>query len=376
LGVHFTGYGQQTATWLPRIAGLGHEVTAVAPPSVTGAALTWNGITVLPGYRDGVGNDILLDHYRRRDAQVLITLCDVYMLAPDMLTEMNVAHWVPVDCYPVNYRDMASISASGALPLAMSRFGERQLKKAGLSPRYVPHGIDITVFSPPADHRQQRDGIGLSADTFVIGINAFNKDVMRKGFPEQFLAFAQLHERHPDSVLLVHSAVADPQATDLQALARACGIEKAVLFPDQYAYACGMMTPENMAAWYGALDVLSNCSYGEGFGLATLEAQACGTPVVVTDASASPELCGSGVTVPGTKFWVPAHRGWWLRPDTADIAAAYENMWVTREEGRMPGMRAAARQFALTYDADAVLADYWEPVLKEIESGLRESAAH
>ena len=39
-----------------------------------------------------------------------------------------------------------------------------------------------------------------------------------------------------------------------------------------------------MAGWYRSLDVLSACSYGEGFGLPILEAQACGSPAIVTDA--------------------------------------------------------------------------------------------
>ena len=332
--------------------------------------MNWNGITVLPGWRDGIGNDILLDHYRRSEADVLITLCDAYMLAPEMLSEMNVAHWLPVDCYPMNFRDQASMNQTGALPIAMSQFGRDQLKSAGFSPRYIPHAIDITTFSPPANHKKQRESIGLSDNTFVVGLNAYNKDVMRKAFGEQMLAFAAFRKRHPDSMLLVHSAVAEPTAVDLQALAHACGIEKAILFPDQYSYAVGTMTAENMASWYGALDVLTNCSYGEGFGLPILEAQATGTPVVVTDASSMTELCGSGWLVPGDKFWVPAHRGWWMRPDVSSMTAAYESAWQARENGTMPALREKARQFALKYDADVVLKECFAPVLDEIQGNL------
>jgi glycosyltransferase involved in cell wall biosynthesis len=345
-------------------------VICVAPPSFAGSALSWNGFTLLPGWRDGVGNDILLDHYRRTNSDLLFTLCDAYILAPDMLAEMNVAHWLPVDCWPVNYRDQASMVRTGALPVAMSKFGLGQLKAAGFSPRYIPHAIDITTFSPPADHKRQRETIGMSESTFVIGINAYNKDVMRKAFAEQMLAFAEFHANHPDSMLLMHSAVAEPSAVDLQALAQACGIEKAILFPDQYSYACGMMSAENMAGWYGALDLLSNCSYGEGFGLPVIEAQATGTPVVVTDCSSMTELCGSGWKIPGTKFWVPAHRGWWLRPEIAKIAEAYEEAFQARENGEMPAIRVKAREFALNYDADVVLTEYFKPLLDEIEAGL------
>jgi glycosyltransferase involved in cell wall biosynthesis len=287
-----------------------------------------------------------------------------------MLAELNVAHWVPCDCSPLNYREAANLQQTAALPIAMSKFGRQQIADAGLSPRYIPHGIDIKTFSPPLDTKSQREVMNLTEDTFVIGMNAYNKDVMRKAFAEQMLAFAKFHSRHPDSILLIHSCVMDPGAVDLSALAIACGVEKAVIFPDQYAYVTGLMSPENMASWYGCLDLLSNCSYGEGFGLPIVEAQACGTPVVVTDCSSMSELAGPGWKVPGTKFWVPAHRGWWYRPDVERIYAAYEKAWKMREAGKMPALREKCREFALGYDADVVLTEYFAPVLAEIEAKL------
>jgi glycosyltransferase involved in cell wall biosynthesis len=45
-----------------------------------------------------------------------------------------------------------------------------------------------------------------------------------------------------------------------------------------------------LAAWYSAADVFLNPSSEETFGLTTAEALACGTPVIVLDATASPEL--------------------------------------------------------------------------------------
>jgi len=348
-----------------------------APSSHYGAPLAWEGITVLPGWRDGTGNDILLDHYRWSKADLVITLCDSYVLNPELVRQMRCAHWIPVDCDPPNFREVANLGQTGALPIAMSRFGQRALKGRGVSARYVPHAIDIKTFSPPADHMEQRNIIGLGKDTFVIGINAFNKDVMRKAFAEQFLAFSQFHQQHPDSMLLVHSCVADPSSVDLRALAEETGISASVLFPDQYAYATGMMTAENMASWYGALDLLSNCSYGEGFGLPIVEAQACGTPVAVTDCSSMSELAGPGWKIPcplpSSKFWVPAHRGWWRRPDPALIADAYEQAFQVRENGKMMELRGQSREFALAYDADVVLTQRWKPVLDEIESNLPEN---
>ena len=293
-----------------------------APSSHYGAPLAWEGITVLPGWRDGTGNDILLDHYRWSKADLVITLCDSYVLNPELVRQMRCAHWIPVDCDPPNFREVANLGQTGALPIAMSRFGQRALKGRGVSARYVPHAIDIKTFSPPADHMEQRNIIGLGKDTFVIGINAFNKDVMRKAFAEQFLAFSQFHQQHPDSMLLVHSCVADPSSVDLRALAEETGISASVLFPDQYAYATGMMTAENMASWYGALDLLSNCSYGEGFGLPIVEAQACfpaETPVSATGIERTMSRTYSGEMVSVTT----------ARGDTVEATAEHP-FWTDR----------------------------------------------
>jgi glycosyltransferase involved in cell wall biosynthesis len=128
----------------------------------------------------------------------------------------------------------------------------------------------------------------------------------------------------------------------------------------------GMITREMMATWYRGLDVLSMCSYAEGFGLPLIEAQACGTPVITTDGSSMSELCGAGWLVSGTPFWTNGHGAWWKRPDADDIEQAYEVAWQAREDGTLP--KKPARDFALLYSADRVFEQFWVPVLKELEA--------
>ena len=45
---------------------------------------------------------------------------------------------------------------------------------------------------------------------------------------------------------------------------------------------------------YSAANVCVNLSYGETFGMVTVEAMSCGTPVIVYNNTASPELVGPG----------------------------------------------------------------------------------
>jgi glycosyltransferase involved in cell wall biosynthesis len=45
-----------------------------------------------------------------------------------------------------------------------------------------------------------------------------------------------------------------------------------------------------LASYYSAADVLMNLSYQETFGMTTVEAFSCGTPAIVYNTTASPEL--------------------------------------------------------------------------------------
>ena len=147
------------------------------------------------------------------------------------------------------------------------------------------------------------------------------------------------------------------------------GICDAVSFPDPYSYDLGIITEEQMVSWYRGLDVLSFCSYGEGFGLPLVEAQACGVPVITTDGSSTSELCGGGYLVTGTPYWSDGHTAWWKRPDADDIEQAYEAAYQSWKLGVLPNKQA--RDFAMLYDADRVFGEFFAPVLKELEDASR-----
>jgi len=359
----------QTALWVPRIAALGHEVAISGPFSFAGAPLAWRGFMTLPAGQDAFGNDVIAGHYATHQADLMITLCDVFMMDPAPLKDLNVAHWTPVDCEPMGAGDQARLRDSGAAAIAMSRFGERQMIRAGFEPYFVPHGVDTRIFAPPAsqDEREQvRESMGIPEGQFVVGLCAANKEGPRKRFWEQMAAFAQFHAKYPDSRLAVHSLIEPRGGVNLRAVAANLGITGAVYFPDQYSYLCGMMNQESLAAWYGALDVLTNVS-NEGFGLPAVEAQACGTPVVLMDAATGPELCGSGWEVGGQEDWVQGHDSRWVCPSITGIAAAFEKAYLSVQDGSMGPRREKARQFALGYDADLVFQQYWIPVLAALD---------
>ena len=365
-----SGYGVQTALFVPRIASLGHEMIISSPYSFGGSILEWEGFPVLPSVRDPAGNDVIIQNHEFHKADLTITLCDVFGLlkASKALSQINVAHWFPVDSHPLGEADVTVLRDGGGIPIAMSQFGQQVLRNEGADPLYVPHAVDVDVFSP-GDKEPYRETVpSIGSDTFVIGLCAMNRDPYRKGFHEQLLAFSRFHRRHPDSILALHTAPLANPGLNLPGMAARMGIGTAIVFPDQYMYDTGGISREMMASWYRGLDVLSLCSYGEGFGLPLIEAQACGIPVVATNGSAMTELCGTGWVVTGTPFWSSGHGAWWVRPDFTDIDQAYELAWTAREEGTMPSKEA--RDFGLLFDADRVFTQFWKPVLAELEERI------
>jgi glycosyltransferase involved in cell wall biosynthesis len=128
---------------------------------------------------------------------------------------------------------------------------------------------------------------------------------------------------------------------------------------DQYRYSAGLITPQDLAEWYGCLDVLCAATYGEGFGLPIPEAMACGVPVVTTDASAMTELNPDGIRVGGQPFWNGVHRAWWIRPDIPQLAAAFEQVREQRDDVDPVKLRDSVAQ----YDVPAVAENHMRPVV-------------
>jgi glycosyltransferase involved in cell wall biosynthesis len=356
-----SGYGTQTAVWIQKLTEMGHEVVVSAYYGLAGAPTQWNGITVLPGFGHAYCSASLSQHCKAVQPDLVLTLGDVWVLDAGLLREMPVAHWLPCDCRPMSLADRNVVEASGAQLMAMSRFGFDRFKSEGFDPVYCPHGIDLEMFHPPADREKIRADAQIGGD-FVIGINGANNDAIRKSLPEQMLAFAKFNAKYPDTILTLHTGVHQDGGQDLEAVAENLGITDRVRAVDQYRYTAGLVQAADLADWYGTIDVLACCSYGEGFGLPIVEAQACGTPVITTRGSSMEELNPLGIQVDGQPFWNGVHKGWWVRPDVTEMAEAFERAYLTRGEVDRAGLRG----FASEYAVDAVADRFMKPAVDEL----------
>jgi glycosyltransferase involved in cell wall biosynthesis len=369
-----TGYGVQTRLFAPRIRDLGHEVAISAFYGLEGASINWQGINVYPKAFHPYGMDVVAPHAQDFKADVVITLIDAWVMDPHRLTASG-ARWAP--WFPIDHDKLPEVVREKVKhawqPLVYAKHGESAARDAGLDVRYIPHGVDTEVYAPvPKDEARAR--FGLPADAFVIGIVAANKGLpSRKALPTQLEAFARFHKDHPDAILYLHTHLGtEMEGMDVAKVIEATGIpESAIRVCDQYRNIMGY-ADNVMASLYSAMDVLSSPTMGEGFGVPIIEAQACGTPVIVGGWTAMPELVApGGITVTDAEPMItPMHARQYL-PRVEAVQAAYEQAYAIKDD---QSVRDAARTFALGYDVDHVTKTYWKPVLEEMERRIAGSA--
>lgn len=369
-----TGYGNQTSLFAPKL-NEHYEVAISAFYGLEGSRLKWNGIPVLPGLGGEFGNEYLLEHAKRwfggdgfRDG-LLLTLLDVWVLHALIVAQMNTVAWTPVDHDPAPPKVLDWFRQSGAIPLAMSHFGEEQL--AEFDPIYVPHGVDTDIYKP-LDQAEVRKLLGVPEDAFLIGMVAANKGrPSRKGFQQAFEAFRYFRERHENAYLYLHSMLHPKwaQGEDIKLLLESLEIpDDSLLIADQYRITFDPPSQREMAQIYSTLDVFLNPATGEGFGIPIMEAAACGVPAIVTDFSAMPEVAGPGWKVKG-RAWFTGHDSWMCLPNFEEIVNALEQCYTMSPEERR-SLSKRCREHALDYSATKVFNEHFLPAMQEVEERL------
>jgi glycosyltransferase involved in cell wall biosynthesis len=203
--------------------------------------------------------------------------------------------------------------------------------------------------------------MGLPDDGFVIGMVAANKAnriLHRKAFAENLLAVSFFMKENPNAYLYLHTEPTPAyQGFDLQSLLRVTGVPASrVIFADPQTLRMGY-TRKQMAALYSTMDVLLAPSYGEGFGVPTIEAQACGTRVIGSGWAATPDLLGpDSWAVDGHVFWDEGQQSWFKVPDVSAIVKA---LGLAADEPR--GGSEQAANFAQQFAVETVWDNHWLP---------------
>ena len=363
-----TGYGTQTEQVVKRLVKAGHEVAVAANYGLSGREAELDSIHVYPQSYDAYGNDVIPADFMdwTKGKGLLVTLFDTWVYVRDRFAGLPVASWVPIDHYPVppQVQDWCREHT----PIAMSQYGRDVLKQAGIESTYIPHALELDTFRP-RDREKTREERGWS-DKFVVFINAANKgnNPIRKAWSEMFGSLSAFLQKHDDAIVYINAEIDGFQAPSLGLLATLWGLDPSrVSFVDQYAYKRFRTPPDELARIYSAADVLLSTSMGEGFGLAVLEAQACGLPAIVTNFSAQPELVGGGWTVGGQLWYDPGQHSFLMVPNMDHIVHRLDEAYEARDDQTI---RENAVAKAQEYDADKVFSEGWVPFLEQMDTAI------
>lgn len=212
-------------------------------------------------------------------------------------------------------------------------------------PWVTPFGVDCSAFRP----MPCRDDQFITVGTVKTLAHKYGVDLLITAFAT---VFKELHHQNSSAasrLRLVLVGGGDQRAA-LEALASSLGIGDKVTFVGPVAHA-------DVPIWLNRLDIFVAASRldSESFGVAAVEAGACGLPVVVSDAGGLPEVVQNGKT----GFVVP-------RENPQALADAIGRL--VRDADLRDQIGRAGRDF--------VLANYeWEHCVDTMEAAYRDVVA-
>jgi glycosyltransferase involved in cell wall biosynthesis len=168
--------------------------------------------------------------------------------------------------------------------IALSRYTQEKLTQVhgiiGDRVEIVPGGVDLLRFHPAVDKAAIRIEMGIPQDRFVLF--TVRNLVPRMGLNNLVIAMKDVVKRAPQALLVIggHGPLRDA----LEALVDRLGLRDQILM-------VGFIPEEKLARYYQMADLFVLPSLDlEGFGMVTLEALACGLPVLGTPVGGTREI--------------------------------------------------------------------------------------
>ena len=316
---------------------MGHTVNIFAYWGMDcGHPINWNGMQILPRWRDPWGKDIFLEHLKRTNSDILLPIFDVWVI-PELEKFNHVVAYSPTDHDPPA-KFLENVLKKCWKVIPFTKWSKESMEKVGIKTMdWIPHGIDTNLFKP-MDKRTCRKTWNIKEsdlDCFMVGIVAGNYDKEgRKRWEKQFEALKIFKDRNPDCPLRIylHTDVNNyVYGFDLSSMIRIFGLENITYMSDPY-YFIAQLPYEKMPEIYNMFDVNLMCTSREGFGMPIIESQACGVPSIVTDFAAGPELTHPDLRVKvAAKIFTPI-LSWTAVPDAEDAALKLEMLWKDKQK--------------------------------------------
>lgn len=373
-----SGFGNVTRFVCTGLADRGHQV-AILGWQAHGSPAPWHNCALYPIRHNSFGADVLLNYLQRIQPDALVTLADVWWLTfiahPVIASFMRTAGIPWILYYPID-GDMGDgrlpsswvrVLQTVDLPIAMSAYGRDVTQANGVTPAYIPHGVDTTIFRPPTDKHAAKRALGY-ADRFVILSDARNQP--RKLLPRTLEIFRRFAAGKDDVLLHLHCDPHDPAARspeyyyDLLSDIEFLGLAPKVRITQGMSIASGVTLPQ-LAAIYQAADVHLLASWGEGFGLPTLQAAASGVVPLASDYTASRELVlGHGEAIRVRHFLCDQFGLRRALIDIDDAVSKLERLYADRE--LLQAKSEAAWRFAAAYDWAKVVPQWHELLQRQV----------
>jgi glycosyltransferase involved in cell wall biosynthesis len=341
-------------------------------------------VLIYPSGDDPFCEDVAVPHYTDFKADMLITVKEPWVFNNIFKWAINFVPICPIDHSPVSDGITARLPSAFKV-IAISRFGQAQLKRNNIDSVYIRHGVRTDIYKP-MDKQECKKRWYLDKFDFVVGIVAMNR--VRKGIPRMLRGVKRFVELNPDvkiGCMLwtniqpkrpredITVGVSDTGVNLLPEIMR-LGLNNVVQWPQwgdvQKIGGIPDYDPQggwDMVSLYNAMDVNFLCSGGEGAGLPYIESAACGVISVGTKYAGAPEYIGPGITVPWYDYDVnntPGVR--YVLPDIDKMAEALTKVL----NGNPEKMAKKVLLHAKRHDWGTVMSDYWVPFLEECETEL------
>lgn len=175
--------------------------------------------------------------------------------------------------------------SSRKLVFVSDRLKEHYVKKLGFADSKavtIYNGVDNSVFYPRKDDTI-RNELGLSAGNILIG--AVGNVRPAKGYDIFLKAARQVYDQHSECRFVVAGQGNGALYESLLDLRKDLGLEEVFHF---------IGFKQDTAKVFNNLDIFVLPSVSEGFSISTIEAMACGVPVVVTRSGGPEEIIENG----------------------------------------------------------------------------------
>jgi len=202
----------------------------------------------------------------------------IYMTSPQFYSGLERIYFYPLK-YLVGFaKDIVTVSDFEKNRMIQHQFG------TGKRFHVVYHGVD-TSFKP----KEHQDPVKLAEiktkynlpDKFILFVGRLN---VRKNVSSLLYAFKLVLEKRDDYKLVIVGGK-DWKSLDIDRLIDDLDISKNLVLT-------GGIYGEELPLVYSLATIFCFPSFDESFGLPPLEAMAAGVPVVVSDRSSVPEICG------------------------------------------------------------------------------------